>query len=377
MEKFYKKIKEENRQNRIWLMVWFVAVCSIILEMNSSKNAEIIIYVILLTIASYEYFMKYFFLYKEGKYQVGRFKFIFFFNPRHYSNLTDILRQHSFSLRDYIKLLVKKFIPVQIVTAVIAILYDSVYVFYYGISVFTIYSVLKILAAIVIPFIVAFVFYKIKYYELTRDVSQSSKFLLNLGDKVLQGLKVILSVIFYAKFVFVGYALVLGRILLSTSRESPWRIAVVHTNQFLLAMVILVSMLVFLVVSRYRTTTFRAFLGLLTFIMCCVIIVFLFKKNIVIDDQNIKVTMNFKTVEYTYDDIKAYKCFEDVDEEADYTTYVYMLYMKNGKTIKVDFDSVMTEDNIEEDGQMTENKDDEKIRGAFEKILKDKNVEEK
>ena len=63
MEKFYKKIKEENRQNRIWLVVWFVAVCSIILEMNSSKNAEIIIYVILLTIASYEYFMKYFFLF--------------------------------------------------------------------------------------------------------------------------------------------------------------------------------------------------------------------------------------------------------------------------------------------------------------------------
>lgn len=377
MEKFYEKIKKENKQNRIWIVVWFIAVCSVVLEMHSSKNKEILIYVTLLSIASYEYFTKYFFLFKEGKYQVERFKILIFLNPLHYSNLTEIFRQHSFSLRDYMKLLVKKFLPVQIVTVIVAVLYDSVYFFCYGDKVVTIYSVIKILAVMVIPFIIALIFYKVKCYELTKDVSGTNKFFLNLGDKIIQVFKFLLSVIFYVKFVFVGYALVASRILAKPNIDCPWRISVVYTEQFLIALIILATILVFLVVSRYRTTTFRVFIGLLTLVLCGVIVVFLFKKNIVIDNQNIKVTMNFKTVEYDYDDIESYKCFEDVDKEADYTTYVYMLYMKNGRTIKVDFDSAMTDDNIEEDGQMTEKSNDEKVRKAFVKVLKEKKIIQK
>ena len=372
MEKFYKKIKADNRHNRIWLVMWFVAVCSIILELHDDKKVELIMSVTLLALSSYEYFMKYFFLYQEGRFQIERFKFLFFFNSISYSNLTDIFRQHAFSLREYMKILVYKFIPVQVVTALIAIGYEVLY-HVDGSKQIHIYSLIKIWSIIVVPFVVANAFYFVKYRELTRDISATKKFVWDLIDKTFQGIKLVLTVIFAVRIVLVGYYVVISRLILSIGTDSKWRLAVVHTDGFLVAMICLVAILGFLVVSRYRTSTSRVFIGLITLAMCVVVVIFLYKKNIVINDEKIKVTMNFKSVEYEYDDIDYYKSYVEKEESGD-KRYVYMLYMKNGKMIKVDFENVMTEDSIERNGQMTDESNKNIVRKSFLETLKKNNI---
>ena len=127
MENFYKKIKKDNKQNKIWMIMWLVARCSFVFKLDDDSTREVVFFIFILALATYEYLTKYFFLYKEGKYQVEKFKFLFFLNSLKYSNFSEILRQHAFSLRDYIKILIYKFIPVQVVTALLAIAYELLY----------------------------------------------------------------------------------------------------------------------------------------------------------------------------------------------------------------------------------------------------------
>ena len=62
MEKFYKKMRKDNKQNKIWMIMWIIAVCSFVLELNSNRAIELLIFVTLLSLSTYEYLTKYFFL---------------------------------------------------------------------------------------------------------------------------------------------------------------------------------------------------------------------------------------------------------------------------------------------------------------------------
>ncbi|HAV90387.1 MAG TPA: hypothetical protein DCW44_03835 [Eubacterium sp.] len=373
MEKFYKKMRKDNKQNKIWMIMWIIAVCSFVLELNSNRGIELLIFVTLLSLSTYEYLTKYFFLYREGKYQFERFKFLVFLNSIKYSNLSEILRQHAFSLKEYMGILIRNFVPVQVVTVIGAIAYECLYYLGSG-EIITIYAIVKIMSIVIIPFLVVGLFYLTKRKELTSDISKTNKFLFVFGDKILQLIKIGLTMVFCAEVVLIGYAVVISKLILSASEDNKWKFAIVYTHEFAVALIVLVGLLVFLSISRYRTTTLRVFLGFLTMAMLMAMIVFMFKKNIIVDNGGITVTMKYKSIHYGYRDVDYYKEYVSEDSSTLQPAYVYMLYMKNGRKVKIDFNEILSEDNIEENGQITDEANEEKIRKIFVKTLEDKKI---
>ena len=311
--------------------------------------------------------------YSPKRYILGLFKFLVFLTSIKYSNLSEILRQHAFSLKEYMGILIHNFVPVQVVTVIGAIVYECMY--YYGSGeTITIYAIVKILSIVVIPLIVVCLFYAVKFRELTSDISKGNRFIFVFGDKILQIIKVGLTMVFCAEVVLIGYAVVISKLILSASEDNKWKFAMVYTNEFAIVLIVLVGLLVFLSISRYRTTTLRVFLGFLTMAMLMAMIVFMFKKNIIVDNGGITVTMKYKSIHYGYRDVDYYKEYVSEDSSTLQPSYVYMLYMKNGRKVKIDFDEILSEDNIEENGQITDEANEEKIRKIFVKTLEDKKI---
>ena len=60
-----------------------------------------------------------------------------------------------------------------------------------------------------------------------------------------------------------------------------------------------------------------------------------------------------------------------------YSHHMCILYMKNGRKVKIDFNEILSEDNIEENGQITDEANEEKIRKIFEKTLKEKKIQKR
>ena len=371
MEKFYQQMREENRGNRIWLIIWVVAVSTVVLKIFDDKLLDTVVVDVLIIISSYEYFTKYFFLYKEGNYIVRRFKFLFFIGKNDYTHLADRLRYHSFSSKEYIKLLVIKFVPVQLVTFIIISLYELVYSFGSPDAFFA-HNLFKMFSFVIIPFLVAIVFWYVKAAELTSLDRTADRIKYMIIDNGISLLKYIFVIFVFCRFVVIGWNVVLGRIFFSDMANPTWSFATYYTNEFLKFIVILVAVLSYLSVCRYRTAFARKMIGLICLGMIFSTFFFTVKKNVIVNDGIIRINEKFKATEYAFSDIK-YCTITKRDK--DNVPKIYNLYLNDGKKVKINFDNIISSYNIEEDGQLTDETDDIRVKRLFEKALREYKIE--
>jgi len=371
MEKFYQRMREENRGNRIWLIIWAVAVSTVVLKIFDDRLLDTVVVDVLIFISSYEYFTKYFFLYKEGNYIVRRFKFLFFIGKNDYTHLVDRLRYHSFSSREYIKLLAIKFVPVQLVTFIIISLYELIYSFGSPDAFFA-HNLFKMFSFVIIPFLVAIVFGFVKSIELTSLDRTADRIKYMIIDNGISLLKYIFVIFVFCRFVVIGWNVILGRMFFSDVANPTWSFATYYTNEFLKFIVVLVAILSYLAVCRYRTAFVRKMIGLICIGMVLAAGFFTAKKNVIINDGIIRINEKFTATEYTFSDIKYCTITErDKDDEPK----IYNLYLNDGKSIKINFDNIISSYNIEEDGQMTDETDDIRVKRLFEKALRENEIE--
>ena len=52
MEKFYQRMREENRGNRIWLIIWAVAVSTVVLKIFDDRLLDTVVVDVLIFISS-------------------------------------------------------------------------------------------------------------------------------------------------------------------------------------------------------------------------------------------------------------------------------------------------------------------------------------
>ncbi|MCR4608894.1 MAG: hypothetical protein K5750_04255 [Eubacterium sp.] len=124
MNDFSKKIKRINKCRIGWIVLWIMGL--LMFSLTEVRNARahsghrnILIGTILILVASIDYVCKYYYIYKDSFQKKAGFLWGYIYERP--SSLSDILRSHSFDVNKYSGIILRRLLPLQVVSGALLI----------------------------------------------------------------------------------------------------------------------------------------------------------------------------------------------------------------------------------------------------------------
>jgi len=317
MKDFFLEIKKQNKVRNGWIVLWIVGALSLFLE---GKN--MLCGMVLILAAAADYLDKYTTIYRYEK--KG------FFNEEFGSaSLKNIMNTQSFDVKEYFKILSRRFLPLQIISAFIVI----------GTAFFKIRSVSTSLLAAGIVLLVPSVLFLAEAALFKYSLTHDSKKHLILDSVVKSGFNIVKMVICASMtmmIILLALSIISSNLVMKgVSDSSIVRVAYngdIYAGMSVIASVVLVFSLLDGRFHVLKSGKRHIFSVLAAVIMIAGVILYSFaakEHNVMISEDKIIVRERSEERSYGLEDVESFRVYSDDD------ALQIELAVSDGKTVKL------------------------------------------